>query len=269
MIKPKTTYKTEAIVIKTFDLFEADRIITLISPDHGLISAVAKGIRRTKSKFGARLEPFSWVTLVLYKGRDLDTIIHADAIKTFDTLRMDLDTVIYGSAMLELAAKIAPAGQAHPEAFVLLKSALETLEQKKVIARLLLAAFQLKLAVVAGFEPMLKNCAGCQTSFTHEAMISFSNNLGGGLCRRCSVNDPESIKISTASAELLPRLLGIKRQDLELIDPDGRRTDELLNLTLGYLRFHLDVRLRSLDYLKEYDMFEEQARNDEGVRDHG
>src|ERR687891_531632 len=102
-------YKDEAIVLKTIKLGEADRIVTLFTRFNGKVRAVAKGIRRTKSRFGARLEPFTRVELLIYRGRgDLDTITSADIITAFDAVRRDYPRLTAGASLLELVDKITP-----------------------------------------------------------------------------------------------------------------------------------------------------------------
>src|SRR3989337_969412 len=102
-------YKDEAVVLKTIKLGEADRIVTLMTRSHGKVRAVAKGVRKTKSRFGARLEPFTLVNLMIYKGRkDLDTITSADIVSSFDSLRTDYRRLTAAAAVVELVDKITP-----------------------------------------------------------------------------------------------------------------------------------------------------------------
>lgn len=261
MIKPKSLYKTEAIVIKSFDLFEADRILTLVSPEYGLIKAVAKGVRKTKSRFGARLEPFSHVSLVLYKGRDLDTITQAELINPFEEIRSSLDAISYGAAMLELTGKIITAGESHKEMFDLILSALETLATMRVECRLLLAVFQLKSAVVAGFAPCLSSCVVCGTGLTPAGVKAFNSSLGGALCGICATGSGNR-QISLECARLLPGLVRIKREQVEILRISREQTDELSELTMDYLRFHIDARLKSCEYLAEYECSQSSGKQD-------
>ncbi len=104
-------YKTRGIVLKTHKLGEADRIITLLTNNYGKVGAVAKGVRKTKSKFGSRLEPFTHVDLVLYKGRNLDTITQAEIIDSFSGIRDNFERITHGSAMLDLVNKVSVEGE--------------------------------------------------------------------------------------------------------------------------------------------------------------
>lgn len=268
MPKLKSQYKTKAIVLKNFDLFEADKIVTLLSPQHGLIKAVAKGVRRTKSKFGARLEPFSHIDLILYRGRDLDTITQVELVEPFMALRSSLDEISYGSAMLDLTFKIATPGQQQPEAFNLLLSALQTLDTRRVDPRVLLAIFQIKLAVVAGFEPHLSECANCGSGIDFKNGGYFSNGNGGFLCNLCRSMDPAAKFVCRESAAVLPKLIRIKREHLEESKLSAKTTDEIFALSLDYLRYHIDARLRSYEYLDELASHNGQIMQ-QGGRTHG
>src|ERR671914_39971 len=113
-------YKDEAIVLKTIKLGEADRIVTLLTRTHGKVRAVAKGVRRTKSRFGARLEPFTQVQLMIYKGRNLDTITAADILRSFDDVRTDYRCLTAAAAFVEIVEKITPEREESPSTYALL-----------------------------------------------------------------------------------------------------------------------------------------------------
>src|SRR5918995_3499580 len=121
-------YKDEAVVLKTIKLGEADRIVTILTRSHGKVRAVAKGVRKTKSRFGARLEPFTQVDLMIYRGRrDLDTITSADIISSFDALRTNYKRLTAAAAMVELVEKITPDRERSFPIYDLLLAALRAL----------------------------------------------------------------------------------------------------------------------------------------------
>src|SRR5687767_14179182 len=101
-------YKDEGIVLKTIKLGEADRIVTIFTRSNGKVRAVAKGVRKTKSRFGARLEPFTWAHLMIYRGRNLDTITAVDIIRSFDAVRTDYRSLTSASALVDVVEKITP-----------------------------------------------------------------------------------------------------------------------------------------------------------------
>ncbi len=158
-------YRDHAVVLRTWKLGEADRIVSLHTHDHGKVRGVAKGVRRTKSKFGARLEPLSHVAVQLYRGRgDLDTITQVETVDRFANLRTSPDRFARGQAMLEAVDQVAQDREPDSELHVMLVRALRTLDQND--SPLVIAAFFLKLLAHEGLEvPQVDartaTCAGC------------------------------------------------------------------------------------------------------------
>ena len=156
-------YKTEAIVLRSFRLREADRIVHLYTATHGRVGAVVKGVRRTKSRFGGRLEPFFRVRLVLYEGRgDLDTVTQAEAVEWYPRLRSEGRALHAAGAACESVLRLFGEQAANPAAYNLLCHELQVLDAAPAAAGPAnLLAFRLKLLLAAGFVPELATCAGC------------------------------------------------------------------------------------------------------------
>ena len=150
----------QGIVLRSFPFGEADRVVVILSPNHGKLRTVAKGIRKTKSRFGGRLEPFTHVDLVLYEGRNLDTITQVSVIETFSRLRDDLDRVMAAGTMVEAVDAVASEGEPSLRLFLLLQRGLRALDEREM-SRDLVTAFLLKLAEVIGLAPALDSCASC------------------------------------------------------------------------------------------------------------
>ncbi len=184
-------YRDDGIVLRTHKLGEADRIITVLGRRSGRIRAVAKGVRRTKSRFGARLEPFTHVDLLLYTGRSLDVITQAETLRPYgEQLVADYPRYTTGTAMLETAEKLTPV-EKEPSLrqFLLLVGALRTLGETEHDPRLVLDAFLLRSLAVAGYAPALEECAVCGTT-AREAQGSgglrtFGLASGGLTCQSC------------------------------------------------------------------------------------
>src|SRR6266508_4487980 len=121
-------YREQAVVLRTWKLGEADRIVVLMTQGQGKVRAVAKGVRKTKSRFGGRLEPFSHVDLSLYRGRELDIVTQAEVVAPFRALREDYDRVVAGTAMLEAVDQVAQEREAAVRIYLLLVRALRTLD---------------------------------------------------------------------------------------------------------------------------------------------
>src|SRR5881398_137748 len=152
-------YRDEGVVLRTIKLGEADRIVTILTQGSGKVRAVAKGIRRTKSKFGARLEPFTHVSLMIYRGRGaLDTVAQAEIISSFRPLREDLALMTAGEAMLEATDKVSEEHERNVRLFMLLLRALELMPADPAAVA---ESYLLKLLSLSGFHPALNACAVC------------------------------------------------------------------------------------------------------------
>jgi len=244
--KDLRNFKTRGIVLKTFKLGEADKIITLITEAEGKIAAVAKGIRRTKSRFGARLEPFTNLNLIFYKGRNLSTITSADIIKVYDGVTGELDRIDYGYAMLELVDKLSVEGQSDPRIYNMLAKSLDLLSRTDNGKRLVLSTFDIKLLAFSGFLPNINECTGCSSK---TGLTDFSFTQGGILCKRCADSDPSSININGDTIELMRSLLLTPFKGLKDVKTDTATLGELNNIIDKHISYHLSIRLRVRDFI--------------------
>jgi DNA repair protein RecO (recombination protein O) len=182
--------KTEAVVLRSIRYGEADRILHLYTPGRGRLGAIAKGVRKTRSRFGGRLEPFHRVALVLHEGRsDLLTVTAADTLEPHAALHADSGTVDSASRACDAVSRLFEHADAQPPAFHLLcnqLALLDALGKSGPVDRLALhanqIAFRLKLLVVAGFSPMLSACVSCGEA---EHLSGFSGAGGGVVCASC------------------------------------------------------------------------------------
>ena len=231
-----TLYRERAVVLRTYRLGEADRIVVLLSERHGKVRAVAKGVRKTKSRFGSRLEPTSHVELLLYEGRDLDIVTQAESIEHHRRVREDLVRLGKASAVLEAVDQVAQEGDPSPTLYRMVTGALRALEERN--SPLLLAGFYFKLLAAEGVAPMVDVCARCGSD---GPLAAFSLPDGGVLCRACRSGAP----ISAGALDLLRRVLG---GDLgrALAETAGPATYELEALATTAMEAHLERRLRSL-----------------------
>lgn len=241
-------YRAEAVVLRTHKLGEADRIITLLTRDHGRIRAVAKGVRRTSSRWGSRLEPFNHVDLQLAEGRNLDVITQAETISPFGaTLGADYDRYTAGTAMLETAERLVhedrdPALQQ----YLLLVGALRALtglDGGEKPSGQVLDSYLLRSLAVAGYAPSFEACARCGVEGPHRW---FHPAGGGVLCPTCKL--PGSANPSTQTVLLLGALLTGDWATVLGSDPRHRR--EAHGLVAAYLQWHLERGLRSLAYVE-------------------
>ncbi len=242
-------YKTRGIVLRTHKLGESDRIITILTNHYGKIGAVAKGVRKTKSKFGSRLEPFTHVDLVLYKGRNLDIVTQAEIINAFSGIRDNFDRITYGSAMLDLVNKVSVEGERDIALYNLLLKSLDVLSRAKKNFRLLLIAFDIKLMAISGFMPKLGHCALCKKK--PGAKLHFSFEWGGIICDECSPADKNSIIATPTAIETLSRLIRLPLNNIVDLDVIALVEDELYLLMRDYVGYYVQARLKSRECLSQ------------------
>jgi DNA repair protein RecO (recombination protein O) len=236
-----TLYRDEGVVLRTQKLGEADRIITLLTRRHGRVRAVAKGVRRTRSKFGATVEPFSHVDLQLYVGRSLDIVNQAESLTSYgDTLAGDYPRWTAGTAVLETAERLT-AEEKEPSLrlCLLVIGALRALVEGEKDPSMVLDAFLLRAMSVAGYAPALSECAGCGVPGPHRA---FSVPAGGTVCATC--RPPGAASPSPAALALLSDLLTGNWDGAGVAEERTRR--EGSGLVAAHLQWHLERGLRSL-----------------------
>jgi DNA repair protein RecO (recombination protein O) len=252
-------YRDDGIVLRTQKLGEADRIVTLLARRTGRVRAVGKGIRRTKSRFGARLEPFTHVDLLLYTGRSLDVITQADTVRPYGKpFASDYPRYTAGTAMLETAEKFTPAEKEPAmRQFLLLVGGLRALGEGVHEPRLVLDAFLLRSLAVAGFAPALDECAVCGTRLAlapsprhphgssgpeAQRYSAFSVGAGGLVCQAC--RGPGA---ATPSAQTITLMGALMRGDWAHADGSERGPrSECSGLVSAYLQWHLEHGIRSL-----------------------
>jgi DNA repair protein RecO (recombination protein O) len=246
---PKSLYRDEGVVLRTQKLGEADRIVTVLTRRHGKVRAVAKGVRRTKSKFGARLEPFSHVDLQLYTGRNLDIVSQAESLRSYGSvIAADYPAYTAGTAVLETADRLMAEEEKEPNLrlFLLVIGALRALSERTHPAGLVLDAFLLRAMSVAGWEPALGDCARCGVEGPHR---HFSVPAGGTVCPGCRPTG--SAMPNPVTIEHLEALLSGDWETAEASENPQRR--EGSGLVAALLQWHLERGLRSLPLVDRSD----------------
>jgi DNA repair protein RecO (recombination protein O) len=236
-------YKTEAIVLRSFRLREADRIVHLYTSTHGRVGAVVKGVRRTKSRFGGRLEPFFRVRLVLYEGRgDLDTVTQAEAVEWYPRLRAHGASLHAAGTACETVLRLFGEEAANAAAYNLLCRELQLLDAdtgRAGPANLL--AFRLKLLLAAGFVPELAVCAACGAEIDGRG-TSFSASAGGVICAECPAFG--GFALDGEALAFMASALGSPLKDAPTAAaPALAQVDRAVSETLEH---HAHVRLRSV-----------------------
>jgi DNA repair protein RecO (recombination protein O) len=230
--------KTEAVVLRSIRYGEADRILHLYTPHHGRLSAIAKGVRRARSRFGARLEPFFHVRAVLHEGRsELMTVTGVDTIATHARLRDHAATLDAAARACDAVARLFETGDPHPEVFRLLVNELALLSADPVHARPGNGlAFRMKLLLAAGIVPHLASCAACGES---EHLQGFSAAAGGIVCNSC---EAAAFALDEESYRFLIDALG--RPLAEAPDGSERALRQAERAIAETAEHHAQVRLR-------------------------
>jgi DNA repair protein RecO (recombination protein O) len=239
-------YSDEAIVLRTRKLAEADRIITLLTRQHGVVRAVAKGVRRTSSRFGSRLEPFTHVDLQLAEGRNLDVITQAETRAPFgESISAEYERYTAASVMLETAERlVVEEREPSVQQYLLLVGALRAMASGEHRPADVMDSFVLRSLSVAGYAPSFDGCVRCGVEGPHRA---FHPASGGVLCAGCRV--PGSAHPAVETVRLLGALLA---GDWLVVDAaEERHRKEARGLVSAYLSWHLERGLRSMPYVAQ------------------
>lgn len=236
------TYRDEGVVLRTHKLGEADRIVTLLTKSHGKVRAVAKGVRRTSSKFGARLEPFMVADIQFYEGRSLDTIQQAETIASYGAdIVDDYPRFTAASVMVETADKVTEL-EGSPQQYLLLLGALRSLSRQEHPTELTLDSYLLRALSLAGWAPTFESCARCGAEGPHE---SFVVQLGGMVCAQCA--PPGAPHIIPEVVELLDALV---RGEWDAAEAHTQQNwNKATALVSAYTQWHLERSLRSLEHV--------------------
>ena len=241
------TYRTEAVVLRSFRLGEADRVLHLYTLDRGRVGAVAKGIRKTKSRFGARLEPLSHVDVMLHQGSgELQTVTGVEVLATHRTSREDQYRLAVGLVGSEAMLRLFTEQERNPRAFQALARFLELLDESpprlsRPAVDPLVLAFQLKLLWLSGYLPHLTSCADCGSA--EAGLVGYSPRAGGAVCRDCADGTLALSANGIAGVEALLARPMAEAGDIGLGDRAAR--DALAVITSAYEYFG-NFRLRAL-----------------------
>lgn len=237
------TYRDEGVVLRTFDLGEADRIVTILTKSHGKVRAVAKGVRRTASKFGSRLEPFMVSDVQFYQGRSsLDTIQQAETLGPYGAdIAGDYDRFTAASVMAETAERLTDTESA-PTQYVLLVGGLRSLSMGEHAPNITLDSYLLRAFSIAGWSPVLDACARCGGASN---LHSFVVHFGGMVCDGCAPSGSARVIPGVVSA--FKALLSGSWDVLETLD--SRDLARASGLISAYTQWHLERTLKSMEHV--------------------
>lgn len=235
------TYRDEAVVLRTHKLGEVDRIVTLLTRHHGQIRAVAKGVRKTSSRFGGRLEPYTVVDLQLYEGKNLDTISQAEQLANYSAgIVTDYSRYTIASAIVEAAERMTREVSSEKH-YLLVLGALRTLAAGEIRPDQVLDSYLLRALSLSGWVPALAECSSCGSE-----PIAFSTHTGGVSCRECLL--PGSVQLGKDGLQHMSNLLAGSWDDVAKAS-DATRAD-VSGVIAGYLQWQLERGLRSLNFVE-------------------
>jgi DNA repair protein RecO (recombination protein O) len=237
------TYRDEAIVLRTHKLGEADRIVTLLTRYHGQVRAVAKGVRRTSSKMGSRLEPFMVADIQFYEGKNLDTVTQAETIGSYGSpISEDYSSFTVANVMAETAMRLTGEERATQQ-YLLLIGALRSLANKEHAPAQILDSYLLRALAVAGWAANFANCTGCNAEGPHTGFVI---QTGGVVCAACI--PPTAAMISYDVSTLLGALLAGEWEVVEKSDEQTKSSASAI--VSAYSQWHIDRGLKSFNHLE-------------------
>ncbi len=244
------TYRTEAIVLRRKDLGEADRVLTLFTPERGKVRLVAKGIRKPRSRKAGHLELFTCSRLLVAKGRDLDVISQAETVHAYRPLREDLLRGAYAAYAVELLDKFTPDEQENGELYALLRQMLAWVCEATDLA-LTTRYYELQLLSLAGFQPQLRQCVAGGEKIVAEDQF-FAMEEGGVVCPRCADRSPQLhlTPVSMSALKLLRYFQANTYATAVAVKVRPAVHAELERLTLLYITHLLERQLKSVAFLK-------------------
>ena len=258
-----SSYKAKAVILKSYKLGESDKIIKLYSQQYGVISAVAKGARRIRSKFGGRLELFNLVDLEIATGRSLDIITQAEIIKSFKNISDDFYKFIFCELVSEIVLKTQSGGGSPGSSETLFKliyvclNEIDGLEDENIESlKKITCFFGAKFIKIIGYSPLLKSCCRCSLDMKelysfNKSSIPFSIKFGGILCEKCSSLVEGAVKLDTSSYRFLYDLINLKIEDFRDMEVNPQVLKKVYKLIENYMIYHTDCRIESFKYLKK------------------
>jgi DNA repair protein RecO (recombination protein O) len=243
------TYKTEAVVLRSIRFAEADRVLHLYTLDRGRVGAVAKGVRKTTSRFGGRLEPLSHVELMLHAGSgELQTVTGVSLVRAHRAAREDYYRLSVGLIGAEAMLRLFSEQEANARAFTALTRFLDLLDEAPPAAERpaldpLALSFQLKLLWLSGYLPHLTSCAECGTEDV--PLVGYSPRAGGGVCAPCA-GHAEALGLSPEGVRGIEELLGSPLADAAGFGLGERASRDALKVITSSYEYHGGFRLRTL-----------------------
>ena len=243
------SYRTQAIILGHIEYGEADRILKIFTFKKGKITAIAKGVRRIRSRKAGHLEPFTRATLQLAKGRNMDIVTQAETVDNYPGLRVDLERIGYASYVVEVLDRFTYEEGQNIAIFRLLANTLKRLENQSNLATAV-HYYELRLLDLVGFRPQLFECVDCGKPIQAEDQY-FSPLVGGVACPRCGKARPEAWSIGKNTLRYFRHLQRSNWDQIEGITIPEVIEPTLADLIQRYISYILERKLNTPEFLKE------------------
>ncbi|MGI8609082.1 MAG: DNA repair protein RecO [Candidatus Dormibacteria bacterium] len=242
-------YAAEAVILRKVDYGEADRILTLLTRERGKVPAIAKSVRKSKSRMAGQLDVFAHGSMLLAEGKSMDVVTQFQRITENSALGSELKRAAVASVVTEVADKILEERHAAPEMFNLVVDALRHLSDREVAPVTELADFLIRVLSELGYTPEVHRCARCGGALGEEG-LSFSALAGGVVCRNCSHHDGAGRAINSRTVKILRVLAAGDRELFFRLRLDPADNEAVETVLEAQLEHHLDRQLKSIDFLR-------------------
>jgi DNA repair protein RecO (recombination protein O) len=253
MLGRERIYRTEGVVLRRQDLGEADRLTTIYTRDYGKLRLVAKGVRKPRSRKAGHLEPFTRVSLLIARGRELDIITQAETIEDYSVLRNNLDDVGHASYIVELVDRFSvEEGEGNHAQYQLILKSFDRLTEDEYPPSSVILYFQMRLLDFVGYRPELFRCVGCGSEIRPEGQF-FSSQQGGILCPNCGRGKQNNRSISLAGLKVLRHY---QRNNFETASkPKVSRElfQEVEHLMEGYINYLIERQLNVPSFMRRIE----------------
>ena len=243
-------YKTEGIVLKSMEYEEADKIVTIYTKNYGKITAIAKGVRKIKSKFGSSLEIFTHSAFLFYKGRNIDIVSQVEILESFFSASKEVIKFAFAANCVEIVNKLTEEREINVGLFDLLKEVLHYLRESND-PKLLALSFKWQTMSILGYRPLLNHCCRCNKSVKDQKEIYFNIKEGGLLCNNCIAKDKEGcVKVSIYFNKLVRRILVTPLSTISNATIPDEKIKELEKITDLYIAYHSERSFKTDRFLK-------------------
>jgi len=243
-------YKTEGIVLKSTEYEEADKIVTIYTKNYGKITAIAKGVRKTKSKFGSSLEILTLSIFLIHKGRNMDIVSQTEILESFFTTSKEVIKFAFAANCVELINKLTEEREINIGLFNLLKEVLHYLRETND-PKLLTLSFKWQIMSILGYRPLLNYCCRCNRSIEDQKEMYFNIKEGGLVCNHCIVKDKEAcVKVSIYFNKLVRKILITPLSTISNATIPHEKIKELEKISDLFIAYHSEKSFKTDRFLK-------------------